>query len=168
VSTLFNFHTGNPIQCIASNQYNTNYDFESYGILAPGVKRAPSSGLQFDQLGIPSMFTNTNAGADFVPGYSGYVGDRNNLAGFHYWNDDMSISKVFKIREAKQVSFRVEAYHLTNTVTFANPTLSISQLTGTASAGGPASFGSATFGETTKTLPTSSPRVLQMALRFTF
>ena len=29
VSTLFNFHTGNPVQCIASYQYNTNYDRES-------------------------------------------------------------------------------------------------------------------------------------------
>ena len=168
VSTLFNFHTGNPVQCIASYQYNTNYDRESLCMLAPGVKGTPSSKLQFDQLGIPSMFANTNAGSDFVPAYSGYVGDRNSLRGFHYWNDDMSISKVFKVSEGKQVSFRVEAYNLTNTVTFANPTISIYQATGTTSAGGPAAFGSATFGETTKTLPTASPRVLQMALRFAF
>ena len=114
------------------------------------------------------MFANTNAGSDFVPAYSGYVGDRNSLRGFHYWNDDMSISKVFKVSEGKQVSFRVEAYNLTNTVTFANPTISIYQATGTTSVGGPAAFGSATFGETTKTLPTASPRVLQMALRFAF
>jgi hypothetical protein len=168
VSTLFNFHSGNPIQCIASNQFNTNYDRESFCMLAPGVKGAPSSGLQFDQLGIPSMFANTTAGSDFVPAYSGYVGSRNSLRGFHYWNDDMSISKNFTIREGKQVSFRVEAYNLTNTVTFANPSLNISQLVGTTSAGGPAAFGSSTFGETTKTLATASPRVLQMALRFTF
>ena len=82
-------------------------------MLAPGVKGTPSSKLQFDQLGIPSMFANTNAGSDFVPAYSGYVGDRNRLRGFHYWNDDMSISKVFKVSEGKQVSFRVEAYNLT-------------------------------------------------------
>ena len=80
----------------------------------------------------------------------------------------MSISKVFKIRESKQVSFRVEAYNLTNRVTFANPKLSIYQAAGTTSAGGPAAFGSSTFGETSTTLPTASPRVLQMALRFTF
>jgi hypothetical protein len=168
VSTLFNFHTGNPIQCIASNQFNTNYDFESYCMLAPGVKAVPANKLQFDQLGVPSMFANTSAGNDFVPGYSGYVGSRNNLRGFHYWNDDMSLSKVFKIRESKQVSFRVEAYNLTNTMTFANPKLSIYQATGATSAGGPAAFGSSTFGETSTTLSTASPRVLQMALRFTF
>ena len=122
----------------------------------------------FDQLGIPSMFADTNAGSDFVPAYSGYGGDRNSLRGFRYWNDDMSISKIFKISEGKQVSFRVEAYNLTNRVSFANPTLSIYQASGTTSAGGPAAFGSSTFGETTKTLATASPRVLQMALRFTF
>ena len=168
VSTLFNFHTGNPVQCIASYQYNTNYDRESFCMLAPGVKGAPRSKLQFDQLGIPSMFANTNAGSDFVPAYSGYVGDRNSLRGFHYWNDDMALSKIFKVSEGKQVSFRVEAYNLTNTVTFANPMLTIYQASGATSAGGPAAFGSATFGETTKTLSTASPRVLQMALRFTF
>jgi hypothetical protein len=168
VSTLFNFHTGNPIQCISSYMYNTNYDRESFCMLAPGVKGVPASKLQFDQLGIPSMFANTTAGNEFVPAYSGFVGDRNSLRGFHYWNDDMSISKIFKVSEGKQVSFRVEAYNLTNRVSFANPTLSIYQASGTTSAGGPAAFGSSTFGETTKTLATASPRVLQMALRFTF
>src|SRR5262249_14185618 len=136
VSTLFNFHTGNPIQCIASNQYNTNYDRESFCMLAPGVKGPAVSQLQFDQLGIPSMFASTNAGNDFVPAYSGYVGDRNSLRGFHYWNDDMSLSKIFKISEGKQVSFRVEAYNLTNRVSFADPSLSIYQASGTTSAGG--------------------------------
>jgi hypothetical protein len=168
LSTLFNFHTGNPIQCIASNQYNTNYDRESYCMLAPGVKGTPASKLQFDELDIPSMFASTDAGSDFVPAYSGYVGDRNNLRGFHYWNDDMSLSKIFKVSEGKQLSFRVEAYNLTNSVSFANPELSIYQATGKTSAGGPAAFGSSTFGEVTKTLATASPRVLQMALRFTF
>jgi hypothetical protein len=168
VSTLFNFHTANPIQCVATSQYNTNYNRESYCMLAPGVKQVPANKLQFDQLGVPSMFASPNAGLDFVPGYSGAVGSRNNLRGFHYWNDDMSLSKNFKVSEGKQVSFRVEAYNLTNTVTFADPALGIYQASGTTSAGGPAAFGSATFGETTKTLSTASPRVLQMALRFTF
>jgi hypothetical protein len=88
----------------------------------------------------------------------------------------MSISKVFKIRENKQVSFRVEAYNLTNTVTFANSSstnLAVSPIPGATSAGTPAAFGSSTFGEiTTTSKPTGAspytPRVLQMALRFTF
>ena len=80
----------------------------------------------------------------------------------------MSISKVFRIKEGKQVSFRVEAYNLTNTETFANPTLSISPIPGTTSAGTYAAFGSSTFGEITKSSSSAAPRVLQMALRFTF
>jgi hypothetical protein len=83
----------------------------------------------------------------------------------------MSVSKSFKIREGKQLSFRVEAYNLTNTVTFANSSstnLAISPIPGTTSAGTPSAFGSSTFGEITKTSSAAAPRVLQMALRFQF
>jgi hypothetical protein len=171
VSTLFTFHTGNPISCTASGMYNTNYLNSSLCILAPGVTKVPDSHLQFDNLGFPSLFSNVSAGNDFVPGYAGQVGYRGIMRGLHYWNDDMSISKSFKIREKKQVSFRVEAYNLTNTVTFANSSstnLAISQIPGTTSAGTYAAFGSSTFGEITKTSTAANPRVLQMALRFTF
>jgi hypothetical protein len=81
----------------------------------------------------------------------------------------MSVSKLFRIGEGKQVSLRIEAYNLTNRVNYANPTLTVTQVPGLTSAGTPAQFGSTTFGEITKTSTTAaSPRVLQMALRFTF
>jgi hypothetical protein len=168
VSTLFTLRSGNPINCSASNQFNTNYLSSSWCILAPGISAPPASKLQFDQLGIPSMFANTNVGADFVPGYAGQVGYRGIVRGFKNWNDDMSLSKTFRIREGSQLSFRVEAYNITNTETFKDPTLSISQLAGTTTAGGFAAFGSSTFGETSSTATSANPRVLQMALRFTF
>ncbi|HLH29734.1 MAG TPA: hypothetical protein VKY31_00935, partial [Terriglobia bacterium] len=171
VSTLFTFHTGNPVTCTASGIYNSNYLSSSLCILAPGVTKAPATHLQFDNFGLPSLFSNVSAGNDFVPGYSGLVGYRGMLRGLYNWNDDMSISKSFRIREGKSVSFRVEAYNLTNTVTFANSSstnLAISQIPGTTSAGTYAAFGSSTFGEITKTSTSASPRVLQMALRFTF
>jgi hypothetical protein len=169
VSTLFTFRTANPIACSASGIYNTNYLSSSLCILAPGVVNAPVTKLQFDQTGVPSLFANTSAGNDFVPGYSGETGYRGMLRGLNNWNDDMSVSKLFKIGEAKQVSLRIEAYNLTNRVNFANPTLTVTQVPGLTSAGTPAQFGSTTFGEITKTSTTAaSPRVLQMALRFTF
>jgi hypothetical protein len=168
VATLFTFHTGNPIACSASSQYNTNYDNSSYCMLAPGVGALPANKLQFDQLGVPNMFANTNVGADFVPGYAGLVGYRGIARGFHNWNDDMSLSKIFKVTERTQVSFRVEAYNLTNAETFKNPSLSVQQLAGTTTAGGFAAFGSSTFGEITSTASSAQPRVLQMALRLTF
>jgi hypothetical protein len=166
VSTLFSFNTGKPIDCSASNQFNTNYLVSSRCILAPGVLKVPDSHFQFDQLGIPSLFANTKAGADFVPGYAGQVGYRGIMRGLDNWNDDIAVSKSFKVREGQQLSFRVEAYNLTNHVVFSNPSLSISQLAGTTSAGGPAAFGSSTFGEIRSTA--NNPRVLQMALRFSF
>ncbi len=166
LSTLFSFNTGKPINCSANNQFNTNYLVSSLCILAPGITNPPATKLQFDQLGIPSLFANTSAGADFVPGYSGQVGYRGIMRGLSNWNNDVAVSKTFKVREAAQVSFRVEAYNLTNHVIFSNPTLRISQLAGTTSAGGPAAFGSSTFGEITSAA--SNPRVLQMALRLKF
>jgi hypothetical protein len=171
LSTLFTFHTGNPVDCTASGIYNTNYLNSSRCILAPGVANVPDSHLQFDNLGFPSLFANVSAGNDFVPSYAGQVGSRGILRGLHYWNDDMSISKNFRVREGMQVSFRVEAYNLTNTVTFANSSttnLAISPIPGTTSAGTYAAFGSSTFGEITKTSSSAAPRVLQMALRFQF
>jgi hypothetical protein len=168
VSTLFSFNTGKPITCTASAQFNTNYHSSSYCILAPGVANVPANHLQFDQLGIPSIFANTSAGADFVPGYAGDVGTRGILRGLHNWNDDMAVSKSFGIGEGKQVSLRIEAYNVTNHVTFKDPSLSITQQVGATSAGGPAAFGSSTFGEIKSTATGSTPRVLQAALRFTF
>ena len=169
VSTLFTFHTGNPLSCSTTNQYNTNYHISSLCILAPGVGSVPASTFQFDQLGVPSLFPNTAVGADFVPGYSGQVGYRGIMRGLDNWDDDASISKSFRLpKEGYRLSFRAEAYNLTNHEVFANPSPSISQLTGTTTAGTPAFFGSSTFGEITKTATGFAPRVLQMALRFEF
>jgi hypothetical protein len=112
-----------------------------------GYHQGSRQPFQFDQLGIPSIFPNTNVGADVVPGYAGQVGYRGILRGLHSWNDDLAVSKSFRVGEGKQVSLRIEAYNVTNHVVFSNPTLSISQLADTTSAGGPAAFGSSTFGE---------------------
>ena len=169
VSTLFTFHTGNPISCTTTNQYNTNYHISSLCILAPGITSVPAGTLQFDQLGIPSIFPNTAIGADFVPGYSGQVGYRGIMRGFDNWDDDASVSKSFRLpKEGYRLSFRAEAYNLTNHEIFKDPSLAISQLAGTTTAGSPAFFGSSTFGEIKSTASGFAPRVLQMALRFEF
>lgn len=171
VSTLFTFHTGNPVSCTASGIYNSNYLNSSLCILAPGVINTPQSHLQFDNLGFPSLFGNVNAGNNFVPAYAGVVGYRGILRGLDSWNDDMSVSKAFRVREGKQLTFRVEAYNLTNRVNFANSSatnLAISPIPGLTSTGSYAAFGSSTFGEITSSATGTAPRVLQMALRFTF
>ncbi len=168
-SSIFTFHTGNPISCSSTNQYNTNYDVSALCMLAPGISAVPSHTLQFDQTGVPSLFGNTNVGADFVPGYAGQVGYRGIMRGLDNWDQDAAVSKSFRLpKEGYRLSFRAEAYNLFNHEIFSNPSLSISQLAGTTTAGGFAAFGSSTFGEIKTTATGYAPRVLQMALRFEF
>jgi hypothetical protein len=173
VSGLYTFHTGTPLSCSASGMYNTNYDYASLCVLAPGVGAVPSNGLTFDQLGIPSLFSNTNAGNDFVPAPSGAVGVRGILRGPDFWNLDAAMGKYFRLpKESMRLQFRTEAYNIFNHENFANPNansnLSVVQQPGLTTTGAYAAYGSATFGEITSTNSASAPRVLQMALRLTF
>lgn len=169
-TTLFTFRTGQPLSCSASGIYNTNYLSSSWCILSPGVTSIPAHGLQFDSQGVPSIFPNTDIGNDFVPAYAGEVGTRGILRGLPFWNDDMALGKFFRLpKESWRLQFRVEAYNLFNHENFGTPSLSIVQQPGTTTAGTYASFGNLTnFGEITSTNNASAPRVLQMALRFTF
>ena len=172
VSTIYTFHTGNPLSCSASGQFNTNYDLSSLCMLAPGTA-LPATGLTFDQAGIPNLFANTNVGNNLVPGYAGEVGTRGLIRGLSFWNVDMAVSKSFKLpKENMHLSFRAEAYNLFNHENFANPssssTLSVAQQPGLTTAGSYSAFGNPQFGEITSTNAGSAPRVLQMALRLTF
>jgi hypothetical protein len=175
VSTLYAFHTGQPLACSGSGMYNTNYDYSSLCVLAPGVGSVPANGLTFDQLGIPSLFSNTSAGNSFVPAASGEVGTRGIIRGLNFWNTDVAVSKFFKLpKENMRLQFRAEAYNVFNHENFANPStgtntnLSIVQQPGLTTTGTYAAYGSATFGEITATNTASAPRVLQLALRFEF
>jgi hypothetical protein len=172
VSTLFVGRSGQPMSCTANGIYNTNYLDASWCNLAPGVSAPPSHGLTFDQNGIPNIFSSTNAGNDFVPSYAGQVGTRGIVYGLPFWNDDIAVSKYFKLpKENWHLQFRAEAYNLFNHENFANPSstnFSIVQQPGTTTTGAPSTFGFQTFGEITSTNSASAPRVLQMALRFAF
>ena len=175
VSGLYSFRTGTPLNCTGSGMYNTNYLSSSLCVLAPGITAVPANGLTFDQFGVPSLFSNTSVGNDFVPASSGLVGTRGILRGLNFWNADVAVSKFFKLpKESMRVQFRAEAYNLLNHENFANPgtspnsNLSITQQPGTTTANTYAAYGSATFGEITSTNTANAPRVLQMALRLTF
>ncbi len=173
ISGLYTFHTGNPLSCTASGQFNSNYGLTSLCMLGPGLTSLPATGLNFDQAGLPNLFANTNVGNDLVPGYAGQVGTRGLIRGLGFWNMDMSVSKSFKLpKENIHLTFRAEAYNLFNHENFANPTsagtLFIAQQPGVTSAGTYAAFGNPQFGEITSTNSGSAPRVLQMALRLTF
>lgn len=89
-----------------------------------------------DPLGIGTAFGNSAVGAVTGPGQDNY---------------DISLHKLFLLRESMNVEFRAEFFNAFNHPQFANPDVSTSD---------------ATFGEILAT--TVNPRVVQFALKFAF
>jgi hypothetical protein len=80
---------------------------------------------------------------------------------------DFSVFKDFTFAEKYRLSFRAEAYNITNTTNFALPNSAISSWTVSRSpAGIPTNAGA--FGQITATNIGFTPRVLQLALKMTF
>lgn len=151
---LVTFHTGTPLTISDAGDYNVNYDISAFGILAPGAAM-PANSLQFDSNGIPSIFANPSAVNSFVGAGPGVVGTRGILRGPHFFDTDMALSKSFRMPWEKQtLSFRAEAFNLFNNVEWGVPNLSLAN--------------PATFGEITAYAYGAAPRVMQMALRYTF
>jgi len=86
--------------------------------------------------------------------HHGETGNRNTFRSEGYWKVDTVVMKKFKMPWAERhyLTFRAEAYNLTNTNFFAPPALDISD--------------TVNFGRITATQ--SNPRVLQFALRYDF
>ncbi|HTA45983.1 MAG TPA: TonB-dependent receptor [Bryobacteraceae bacterium] len=154
VSGLVSFHTGTPLTVSDAGDYNVNYDVSAYALLAPGVA-LPSNGFRFDSNGIPSIFSNPNAVSSFVGAGPGVVGTRGILRSPHFFNTDLAVSKAFQMPwEHQSLTFRAEAFNAFNNVEWGIPNLSMASPT--------------TFGEITGYAFGAAPRVLQMALRYTF
>ena len=99
------------------------------------------------QVGTLTAWFNTCA---IVKQATGTLGNerRNQLFGPHFRHVDMSFFKTFPIRESLALDFRFEAFNITNTTNFAQPT---------------ATVGSATFGRIIASNPSYNPRQLQFA-----
>jgi hypothetical protein len=99
------------------------------------------------------FWNNQQKGGFTFPG-AGYVGasGRNGFRGPRFFSTDVSLSKNFRVTETHRVTFRAEAYNMTNSANFANPAANIST---------PESVGriSGTIGQ---------PRIVQLALRYDF
>jgi hypothetical protein len=93
--------------------------------------------------------------AAFAPQTFGTVGNVgvDTMRGPHYRGLDMSASKEFNLTEGIALRFRTEAFNITNTPTFANPS-------------GDINSGSA--GLITSTLSNANPRQIQGSLKFLF
>ena len=99
----------------------------------------------------------------------GNVG-RNVLRGPRQFNADFSISKRFRLDEAKNIEFRTEFFNLMNNVNFANP---ISNFNAVAQSGGIIDPNTGRIinnaGDFGKIISTSNnPRIIQLGLRYSF
>jgi hypothetical protein len=86
---------------------------------------------------------------------------RDNIPGPSLFNMNASLIRDFSIREKYALEFRAEAFNLTNTL---QPGISLPSLAAGASGLG-LTYGTPTFGEITSA---QDPRILQLALKFTF
>src|SRR5262249_52290707 len=82
-------------------------------------------------------------------GTFGTVG-RASILGPGTWQFDMALSRTFPVKERQKIEFRAEAFNVTNTVHFNNPTTD---------------FDSNTFGQVTTA---RDPRIMQFALKYVF
>jgi len=99
-----------------------------------------------------SEFFNTAA---FGPQTAGTIGNeqRNLLHGPPFRHADLSLFKIFPIRERHSLEFRAECFNLSNTVNFGTPN---------------ASVGQPLFGSITSTSFNYTPRQFQFALKFRY
>ncbi|PYV12433.1 MAG: hypothetical protein DMG07_17135 [Acidobacteria bacterium] len=74
----------------------------------PESQRTPDRYFRTELFAVPQSFTFGNAG-------------RNTLIGDGISNIDMTVARVFRIREKQRIEFRSEFYNLTNHATFAFP-----------------------------------------------
>jgi hypothetical protein len=79
--------------------------------------------------------------------------EKNTMRGPHLRSLDLSASKDFKLTEQVTLRFRAEAFNITNTPTFANPSGDIN---------------SSSVGLITSTLSNTNPRQIQGSLKFVF
>lgn len=151
-SMLSRFRSGMPYSISVGGVYPTNYLNGSIAILKPGASM-PSTGVQYNQNGNPSIFASTDANEAFYGQFPGRVGTRNILRGAPLVNFDISMAKSFQMPfEGHSLQFRAEAFNAFNNVNFGTLSLTLSN--------------PGTFGQFTNTA--TQARVMQFALRYEF
>src|SRR5207302_1668591 len=89
--------------------------------------------------------------------FAGESGQRNELRGPGFFSVDLGLGKSWKITESQALTFRAEAFNISNSVRFDVATATINNLS---------LVNSTNFGKYISTL--SSPRVMQFSLRYSF
>jgi len=147
-SSIMRFSTGLPTVIQGNYTWNTNYWQNSLAIPTGPFTRQ----IGYDQLGNPSLLSNTSVVNSFADQFPGQTGMRAILRLAPMTNVDFAIAKSFALPwEGHRIQFRAEAYNAFNAVNFTNPSLALSN--------------PSTFGEFQSTMP---PREMQFALRYEF
>ena len=152
MSPIFHWSTGN----LTSATYGTDV-----ALTAAGNQRAQQILPDVYGDGSVTRYLNINA---FLPPASAPKGvyattHPFTISGPNVWNIDLSLSRNFRLRERGTLTFRAEAFNLTNSVMFGPPTAALS---------------SSTFGyispQVQNTAPgnSSTARIMQFALKYAF
>jgi hypothetical protein len=138
-----------------SNAYVAGYANDAPAIFK-GNRAATSPHAHKNLDGSVNLFANQIMALDAFTGPVGFeIGSRNNLRGPNYMNVDIGLAKTFlPASDRTNLSFRTDAFNALNHPSFSPPSASSLDVTG------------GTFGQITST--TSTPRVLQFALRLEF
>ena len=128
ISGLWRWSTGYPFDVYAFNNWSTNWDLESYGVLTgpkpktgqfivaqAGAGRGPNV---FKNPGITNP-TDPNAAINlFRYSYPGESGQRNELRGPGSFNIDMGLARAWKITESQNLKLSWEVFNVTNSARF--------------------------------------------------
>ena len=155
ISGLWRWSTGFPFDVYAFNNWATNWDLESYGILT-GPK--PKTG-QFRIGGTtPNVFQDPTAALNsFRYSLPGESGQRNELRGPGMFDIDMGLSKAWNFTERQSLKLSWEVFNITNSARFdVGSIINNNNLLDS----------SASFGNFINTL--GQQRVMQLGARYTF
>ena len=128
VSGLWRWSTGYPFDVYAFNNWSTDWEDESYGVLTgPKPKTGQFIVAQAGGGTGPNVFQNPgitnpsdpNAAVNlFRYSYPGESGQRNELRGPGSFDIDMGLSKAWKITESQDLKLSWEVFNVTNTPRF--------------------------------------------------
>lgn len=157
MSGIFRWHSGYPFDgYYDATGWQTNWQIRSYMTLLNPVK----TGTYYTPAG-PNLFADpAAAAANWRTPHPGETGTRNPIRLPGEWNLDVGIAKSFNMwyKEGHKITFRADAFNVTNTPFFAGQSVGTLGYTGSAP--------SAQFGRFTRM--SNSPRVLQFAFRYDF
>jgi hypothetical protein len=131
--------------------------------------QAPYTGnAQLQQLAVASLANNAcyiqNGGVLTPPAY-GTLGNsgRNTFRGQPYYNVDLSVSKIWHMKERYSAQFRAEFFNLFNRADFAAPSIDPS-----AGVSGGFGYGTSTPDSSNAVLGSGGPRHIQFGLKLMF